>query len=1406
MADGDVGEVRVRGMTVYVDIEPDSKDFGRKMKAQVDPQAEAVGKSIAEKLTAPLGKEISAGVVAGVREGGRAAQATAIKQGEDTGAAFGRVVKARITSALKALPKIEIDADSSKAERETARLRAQLEALSDIEIDVNVDYDEAIARIGQIRESMSRLAKQIERDKADIGRHDIRINVDAIKAFADLTALKREVTAIQKEAARQTKLQVDAGDSASQVAKVNREVATLRSEAGRPMRIQVDADSNGVSRARAGVRDLGDTTEFTSSRLTRLLSIGIGIGPAIIPGAAAAAAAVGAIGAAAVVGVAALGTLGLGFSGISDAVGALGDVAADQSSGKAAAAQNAVADAINRVSQAQRGLRNATLDAQDAQIASSQRLADAESRLVTEQGRLLRTQLDVNEARNDARRSLEDMAASVQGGLIAERRAVQQLEQAQERLRKVKANKSATDDDREDAQLDVDEAELRLANQKRTNERLAADKAKADQAGIEGSDKVVQAQQRVADQVARIADAERGVTDARRAQEAQARHSAEAIISAQEGVVAAQNAVRDASVAAGGSMSASAIALQRAMDNLSPAGQRFAQFLYDLQPVLNGLRFAAQEGLLPGVEAGIRLLLPLVPALTVFVGNLAKVMGDLFLAGAEALTSPFWREFFGYIASIAGPTIVGFAQFIGYLAEGFAGLVLAFAPVTEQIGGGLLSLAKGFANLATTAGASAGFQAFVAYVVENGPIFWGLLGDILIVILKLGVALAPLGALMVVALGAVFDFLAALDPGVLIAIAAAIGAIGLAFLIIVAPVSASVLGVTAAIVAIVGAVAYAYEHFEFFRNAVQAVGDAIAVVFTALYQALKPTLDQLGQDVMWLWENAIKPAFGAIADFTMNVLGPAIIWLWQNVIEPAFVAIGFVIGIAYAQIRLMFMGIAWVIENVLAPYFMWLWRTVIEPAWAAIVHIIRVAWAIISVIFGLIQIALMVVGAAFTRLWQNVIGPAWAGIRAAVEIGWAYIKPIFSALGDFIGTYVAPVFKRGVDAIAAAWNLLREAAKAPVKFIIEKVLNEGIIGGFNWIAGKFGVATVAPVPMPFASGGYVSGPGGPRDDLIPARLSNGEYVIPADKVRKYGVAFFDQIRGDRPLPRIAGDGSEGIAFADGGLVGFLSSAWNTLTDPLGTVKAKMSELLGGIPGGGFLKDLLGSVGRKVIEAAMSFLGGKITNATSADGAYVGPITATTEAAKAFVQAQNGKPYVWASAGPGGYDCSGIVSATWNLLHGKNPYNHTFSTHSQASYFPLPGWGGPLTSGWSHPGQKGGGDVGHTAGNVAGLAFESRGGDGVVVGPRATGVNTFANIGHFDQGGLLLPGLTFAYNGTGKPETIRTAEQEQALSVSQRGSGPSRVTNVYPQYATLDIEQYRALDRELEIHERYGRPN
>ena len=57
----------------------------------------------------------------------------------------------------------------------------------------------------------------------------------------------------------------------------------------------------------------------------------------------------------------------------------------------------------------------------------------------------------------------------------------------------------------------------------------------------------------------------------------------------------------------------------------------------------------------------------------------------------------------------------------------------------------------------------------------------------------------------------------------------------------------------------------------------------------------------------------------------------------------------------------------------------------------------------------------------------------------------------------------------------------------------------------------------------FAQGGYILGPGTSTSDSIPVRLSNGEYVIRANMVDKYGVPFFDALNKGM-IPMMAGGG------------------------------------------------------------------------------------------------------------------------------------------------------------------------------------------------------------------------------------------------------------------------------------------
>lgn len=70
----------------------------------------------------------------------------------------------------------------------------------------------------------------------------------------------------------------------------------------------------------------------------------------------------------------------------------------------------------------------------------------------------------------------------------------------------------------------------------------------------------------------------------------------------------------------------------------------------------------------------------------------------------------------------------------------------------------------------------------------------------------------------------------------------------------------------------------------------------------------------------------------------------------------------------------------------------------------------------------------------------------------------------------------------------------------------------GAAGFGMGIGGGFGVGAGGDGEGGWKSGGEVDGPGTGTSDSIKARLSDGEYVMPADVVEKLGVDFFDNLR------------------------------------------------------------------------------------------------------------------------------------------------------------------------------------------------------------------------------------------------------------------------------------------------------
>jgi TP901 family phage tail tape measure protein len=606
------------------------------------------------------------------------------------------------------------------------------------------------------------------------------------------------------------------------------------------------------------------------------------------------------------------------------------------------------------------------------------------------------------------------------------------------------------------------------------------------------------------------------------------------------------------------------------------------------------------------------------------------------------------------------------------------------------------------------------------------------------------------------------------------------------------------------------------------------VNVAVSIVkgYIALLEAEFRILASVG---LWLWHNIIEPVWGGIrkvieiawlairiilmAAYNMirNTLAPIFSWLWQNVMIPVWKGVTGTISAAWANITAIFVAI----RNYLSGYFRATWniaKSVVTSIWNAIKGAISTAWAGIVAVFTAIKNYLEGV---FRSAWngaKNVVVGVFNYLRSIISVWWntyvkpvfgavksgwdnlaagfsniynGKIKPLFSAFVGFIKNTVVGGFKAGVDAIKAAWDKVQEYARKPVAFVVHSVINP-FIRGLNAAAKVVGVKDhVDEIPgfraggqLPLvghASGGKISGAGGISDNrqaLIPGlgavQLQGGEYVVNRQATAQAlpllkwvnsgmegGPSKIASYLG-RPVADMPGDGSEGFAFKKGGLIGWAEDVWDSVTHPLDTIKRPFEAAMNKIPGVGVIKDFLIGSGKKLLDGAVGWItklaggGGKVGDAIS------------------FLHRADGHPYGWAQAGPDSWDCSGIVSSVYNVLHGKNPYAHTFSTESASPFFPKDGPGGPLTAAWSHPGEApASASVGHMMGRVGNLTFESTGSRGVHLGSTTRSINDFANIGHYRQGGLfgapiklfdsggLWPSGTLGANLSGHPEQVLT---------------------------------------------------
>ena len=312
---------------------------------------------------------------------------------------------------------------------------------------------------------------------------------------------------------------------------------------------------------------------------------------------------------------------------------------------------------------------------------------------------------------------------------------------------------------------------------------------------------------------------------------------------------------------------------------------------------------------------------------------------------------------------------------------------------------------------------------------------------------------------------------------------------------------------------------------------VKSVFAGVGAVFSWLWKSIVVPVFNGIKLVITTWWAGVKVIFNAVMNFIKAYLVPVFQLFWA-IIKVVWAGIKAVINSVWQFIKkYVFTPIVNFVNNQLVPRFKFL-QAVMKLVWVKIQYHIRTAWAFIEkYIFQPIVNWINVHLAPKFKWLKSVIATAWGNIKSNISRVWNFIRDkVFSPLKNAITKSVPDAFEKGKDAIGKAWDKVRDVAKKPVKFVVETIINKGIIDNFNKIAKTFGVDEMPKVKLPkgFATGGY-TGTGG---KYAPAGVVHAdEYVLRKEAQNKisrtHGRSFLDHMNRTGDVPGYAKGGKVG---------------------------------------------------------------------------------------------------------------------------------------------------------------------------------------------------------------------------------------------------------------------------------------
>ena len=268
---------------------------------------------------------------------------------------------------------------------------------------------------------------------------------------------------------------------------------------------------------------------------------------------------------------------------------------------------------------------------------------------------------------------------------------------------------------------------------------------------------------------------------------------------------------------------------------------------------------------------------------------------------------------------------------------------------------------------------------------------------------------------------------------------------------------------------------------------VQGIADRLAPLFMNVAQRAAPMLQKAFETIASVVE-LLGPVLGELARIVSEKVGAAFQFL-APVVELVFNAISTSISVALDVIRgiidtatALMKGDWSGVWNAMKGTVTGIWETM-KGSVSSAIETIR---ATVSGVTGVIK-----------RNWDVF----WGGMKTAGQRAWNWISSTATSVFNRMVSPIRGAFNSIKQAVDSVWSGIKGVVARPINVVI-RFINDGIIGGYNWVAKMLSMKELTPIPAlaGYARGGILPGTSSWRDgddQLIMARRGEGITVSEA---------------------------------------------------------------------------------------------------------------------------------------------------------------------------------------------------------------------------------------------------------------------------------------------------------------------